>query len=227
MASTSTTSTSPQVPPHPGGAPRADVVLIPVKAFCDAKARLGPVLSPGQRSRLAQGMAARVIAAGAPAPVWVVCDDERVADFARRHGAEVCWTPGLGLNGAVAEALAQAAAAGLLEAIVAHADLPFARDLSTLVSPGRVVVFPDRHADGTNVMAIPTDVGFRPAYGAHSAERHRAEADRLGREVQSLHDSALSWDVDTADDLWPPSEVGEWPDELPRPAPAEPCRSLP
>ena len=76
-------------------------------------------------------------------------------------------------------------------------------------------------------MAIPTDVGFRPAYGAHSAERHRAEADRLGLEVQSLHDSALSWDVDTADDLWPPSEVGEWPDELPRPAPAEPCRSLP
>lgn len=55
------------------------VVLIPVKSFATAKARLGPVLGPDERAALARGMAARVIEAAAPAAVWVVCDDEEVA----------------------------------------------------------------------------------------------------------------------------------------------------
>ena len=84
------------------------IVLVPVKSFALAKARLASVLDPVGRAALAQAMAARVIAAGAPARVWVVCDDVEVAEFARRLGAEVCWTPGLGLNGAVAEALDRA-----------------------------------------------------------------------------------------------------------------------
>lgn len=201
-----------------------DVVLVPVKDFASAKERLSATLTPDDRAELARAMAARVIAAGAPAPVWVVCDDDEVADFAQRHGAEVCWTPGRGLNGAVATALDRACTAGYAHAVIAHADLPFAQSLATLAVPGCAVIVPDRHRDGTNVMAVPTDVGFRPAYGARSSHRHTAEAERLGLELRVVDDLALAWDVDTESDLWPPTEVGEWPDVFPRPAVA-PCRT--
>ncbi|HMS46701.1 2-phospho-L-lactate guanylyltransferase [Candidatus Neomicrothrix sp.] len=193
------------------------VVLIPVKSFATAKARLGPVLGPDERAALARGMAARVIEAAAPAAVWVVCDDEEVAGFARLHRADVCWTPGLGLNGALAEALSRAERAGASQAVIAHADLPFAADLPSLVRPGRAVLVPDRHRDGTNVMCLPTSVGFRPAYGPRSYARHRAEARRLGLGVDSIDVPTLAWDVDRSDDLWPPQELGAWPPELPRP----------
>lgn len=216
--------TSPHVPSRAGyedhDPPDGIVVLIPVKSFATAKARLATVLDPDRRATLARAMAARVIAAGAPAPVWVVCDDEQVAKFARRHHAEVCWTPGLGLNGAVTEALAMASHAGNTHAVIAHADLPFAADLPVLARPGRAVLVPDRHGDGTNVMCLPTSVGFQPAYGARSYTRHRAEAHRLGLTVDTVDSPTLGWDVDSAADLWPPPELGDWPSELPRPTPA-------
>ena len=222
MASQRATTTT-----RPAGAPGVDVVLVPVKDFGAAKARLSEALTPPRRATLARAMAARVISAGSPAPVWVVCDDPVVARFALEHGAEVCWTPGRGLNGAVGAALERAAEAGHAHAVIAHADLPFARSLSSLVVPGCAVIVPDRHLDGTNVMAVPTGVGFRPSYGARSSHRHAAEARRLGLEVRTVDDPRLAWDVDTEADLWPPPDVGRWPDELPRPAPAEPCRAAP
>ena len=51
-------------------------MLVPVKAFAEAKARLAPALDAGQRERLARAMAEHVVAAAAPLPVSVVCDDE-------------------------------------------------------------------------------------------------------------------------------------------------------
>ncbi len=61
-------------------------MLVPVKAFADAKQRLGPALSSRDRQELVRAMAERVLDAAAPLPVAVVCDDTEVADWARRHG---------------------------------------------------------------------------------------------------------------------------------------------
>jgi len=77
------------------------VVVVPVKAFAHAKMRLAPVLGPEQRAALARKMAEHVLAAAAPLPVVVVCDDEDVATWARHQGARPLPEPGLGLNGAV------------------------------------------------------------------------------------------------------------------------------
>ena len=79
-------------------------VLVPVKAFADAKLRLAPALPAPERSRLARAMATHVLAAARPLPVAVVCDDPAVADWARHEGALVVWEPGRGLNGAVQSA---------------------------------------------------------------------------------------------------------------------------
>ena len=181
------------------------VVLVPVKAFADAKARLAPALAAADRAALARTMAERVIAAAAPLPVVVACDDPGVASWASSVGATVEWTPGVGLNGAVQQGFGALASAGFDVVVVAHADLPHAAGLDRLVGfdPETVVVVPDRHDDGTNVLAVPTRAGaaFTFAYGVGSFGRHTREADRLGLAVRVERWPELQWDVDTPDDL--------------------------
>jgi 2-phospho-L-lactate/phosphoenolpyruvate guanylyltransferase len=178
-------------------------VLVPIKAFAEAKVRLAPALDAAARVELARRLAARVIAAAAPLPVAVVCEDDGVADFAAEHGALVIRAPQLGLNAAVAAGVAHLAAAGHDEVIVAHADLPNVADLAALAGAGAGVVtlVPDRRDDGTNVLVVPADAGFRFCYGAGSFPAHRAEAERLGLVVHVVRDPRLAWDIDIPADL--------------------------
>lgn len=180
-------------------------VVVPVKAFDAAKRRLAPAVGPADRVLLVRAMAAAVITAAAPLPVVVVCDDPEVRRWARALGAEVRWTPGLGLDGAVEAGVRWAADHGFDRVVVAHADLPLATDLRHVAGTDGVVLVPDRRADGTNVIALPAASGFRFAYGPGSFHRHRVEAERLGLAVTVLDDGALAWDVDTPDDLVLPS----------------------
>lgn len=187
-------------------------MLIPVKAFTAAKARLAGALDPTSRAGLARAMAESVVAAAAPLPVWVVCDDEDVAAWALGRGAQVEWTPGLGLNGAVQEAVARRERAGFTRVVVAHADLPFATDLAGLAPLQRdrrlVRLVADRRGEGTNVISLPTGTDFRFAYGAGSFERHVAEVQRCGLSLRVERIDALAWDVDEPADLDPPATLG-------------------
>jgi len=176
-------------------------VLVPVKAFADAKVRLADVLAPADREALARTMAEAVLRAAAPLPVTVVCDDEGVADWARAHGAAVAWTPGQGLNGAVQAGVDGLRATGTAQVIVAHADLPFAADVTALAWFAGVTLVPDRHDDGTNVACIPAGGGFRFSYGPGSFRRHRAEARRIGASLRVVRDPILGFDVDLPADL--------------------------
>lgn len=184
----------------------ATVVLVPVKSFELAKGRLSKRLDAGQRSRLARSLAAGVVAAARPLPTYVVCDNDTVAEWAVTTGAGVLRVVARGLNPAMADAVGQAADYGYRRAIVSHADLPLAHDLTYLDQPPfdqGVVVVSDRHGTGTNVMALPLqlDPPFVFRYGQGSAQRHRAEAERLGLALQMVDDERLAWDLDTPDDL--------------------------
>ena len=84
-----------------------------------------------------------------------------------------------------------------------------------------MTLVPDRRRDGSNVLAVPTDAGFRFAYGAGSFARHRVEAARLGMALRIVDDHALRWDVDLPTDL-------DWPDldgNAVRPPAAHPVRT--
>jgi len=179
-------------------------VLIPVKAFSDAKARLAEALNPVERSELARSMATTVVLAAKSIPVWVVCDDDAVRDWALSVGAEVLWKPERGLNGAVNEGVADLAERDIERVIVAHADLPHALDLGVIAGESGVILVPDRHNDGTNVAVVPAQSGFVFSYGPSSFKRHLQEADRLGLDVSVVRDQRLGWDVDRPDDLSPP-----------------------
>lgn len=176
-------------------------VLVPVKAFHQAKLRLGAVLSPTERCDLARRMATHVVRISAPLPVAVVCDDPDVARWAENEGAEVVWCPGTGLNGAVTRGVASLAGQGIPEVVVAHGDLPGARGFIHLTGAGGVTAVPDLRADGTNVLCVPSGAGFGFSYGAGSFQRHCAEARRLGLPLRVRRDPDLTWDVDVPEDL--------------------------
>jgi 2-phospho-L-lactate/phosphoenolpyruvate guanylyltransferase len=176
-------------------------VLVPVKDFARAKVRLAEHLDAAARATLARDMAGIVLAAAVPLPVSVVCDDPDVRAWATSVGAEVIWTPGLGLNGAVQAGVDELARRGVTTVVVAHSDLPLATSLAWVAATEGVTIVPDRRLDGTNVLAVPAASGFRFSYGAGSFERHRAEGLRLGLPVRVVRDARLGWDVDHPADL--------------------------
>ena len=190
-------------------------VVVPVKAFDQAKVRLATALDPHERADLARHMAEIVLLAADPLPAVVVCDDDEVRAWAERSGARVVWCPGRGLNGAVSDGVAALREEGVAHAIVAHADLPLATRLDWLADFPGVTLVPDRRFDGTNVLALPTDSGFVFSYGAGSFGRHRAEATRLDLPARVVQDPHLGWDVDLPADLAYPGapELGAGSDE--------------
>ena len=176
-------------------------VLVPVKAFAEAKVRLAPALDPDARIRLVRAMAEHVVRAAGDVPVSVVCDDDEVASWARALGASVVWAPERGLNGAVKEGVTTLAGQGATQVVVAHADLPLAADLASVAVFAGVTLVPDRRDDGTNVACVPSDADFRFSYGPGSLARHTAETLRLGVPLRVLREPLLAWDVDVPADL--------------------------
>ena len=195
--------------PDPEALVPIPAVLIPVKAFHDAKARLAPALDAPHRSQLAREMATVVVRAASPLPVFVVCDDPAVEDWAVSVGAKVIWRPGRGLNGAVTDGVASLAAQGFGRVVVAHADLPHALDLAWAAEFDGVTLVPDRRDDGTNVACVPSGVGFTFAYGAASFAAHCAEAERLDLPLRVVREQRLGWDVDVPDDLAEPAWLAD------------------
>jgi 2-phospho-L-lactate guanylyltransferase len=177
------------------------VVLVPVKAFADAKARLAPVLSPAEREALARWTAERVVAAAGELPVFVACDDMGVAEWAAAHGASVLWHPGVGLNAAVTRSVADLRDRGVQQVVVAHGDLPRATSLPSVAIVDTITLVPDSRRDGTNVIALPTALSFDFSYGPGSFLRHLAQAIQAGVPVAVRRDPMLSLDIDTPADL--------------------------
>lgn len=166
-----------------------------------AKGRLADTLTASERESLARTCAETVVAAAHPLPVFVVCSDELVAQWARKLGVTVvdCATPGLDV--AVATGCAAAITNGAEHVIIAHADLPLATRLQHVIHEGKVSIVPDRHRDGTNVLSFPTNSGFTTAYGPGSFDNHVRLAQDAGLEYLIIEDDSLALDLDTADDL--------------------------
>ena len=176
-------------------------VLVPVKAFTEAKQRLADVLSPDDRRRLAQSLAEGVLAAASELPVFVVCDDSEVREWAEGHGASALWTAELGLNGAVDDGVRSITALGFDHVIVSHADLPLPSSLPDVARADTATFVPDTVRDGTNVMSFPLDRPIPAAYGSSSFDRHCSAARSIGLAVEVRADAHLALDIDNASDL--------------------------
>lgn len=169
---------------------------------------MSDLLTPAERVALAKFCADCVVKASRKFDVFVVCDDEDVAQWARSHGAKIVWQPEAGLNAAVRAGIEFARKRGKDFAIVTHSDLPLANDFAELIQDeseanlkNSVLLVPDRHEDGTNVMVLPTNLAFNFHYGKNSFFAHQQEAKNLGISVVIKTDQSLAVDIDTADDL--------------------------
>jgi 2-phospho-L-lactate guanylyltransferase len=176
-------------------------LLVPVKAFRQAKLRLSAILDNDSRERLARRLAGIVLGASDGLATYVACDDDEVADWAINKGAEVLWTPGLGLSGAVMAGVSHLHNDGVELVVVAHGDLPLVRSFAGFGNENEITLAPDRRLDGTNVAAIPRGVEFEFQYGPGSFTRHRHEAQRRGVIARVVHDWQLACDIDVPADL--------------------------
>lgn len=179
-------------------------VLLPVKGFSDAKARLEPVLSAENRASLAAFTAAGVLEAAEGVDTFVVCDNDEVAQWARERGAMVVRQHSAGLNGAVSNGV-DTATYKREWVLIAHSDLPFPEALLSVIDldlvTTTVTIVPDRHVDGTNVLVVPARCGFTFHYGPGSFSAHQAEAERIGLPVRVIQHEQLGLDIDTPEDL--------------------------
>lgn len=180
-------------------------VIIPIKSFEGAKERLASALNATERHKLAMYTASRVVMAATPFSVFIVCDDDEVAHFARQHGAVVVQQQVSGLNNAARAGLDAARDAGFTWGIIAHSDLPLATRFDHLVDESipttTICLVGDGPKDGTNVLVLATDNPFTFHYGPGSFGAHCDEAVRRGYELRIIDDPALAVDIDTPADL--------------------------
>jgi len=184
--------------------------LVPVKRLAQAKSRLRPVLSDGQRREFVLAMLEDVLrlTLGQPAIVAtaVVSADEDVLAFARRLGAQpIHEPPSRGLNTALAfaaDVLARQGASGLL---LLPADVPLATpaDIEAILAAWQkapVVLCPS-HSGGTSALALrpPQAIPFR--FGPRSFAAHRRAAAERGLPVAVLSRPGLALDIDRPEDL--------------------------
>ena len=182
----------------------ATLVVVPLKRFDRAKARLSPALDAAARADLAERLASGVVAAAASAAgagrVLVVADDDSVVRWAASKGVRGVVVDG-DLDAAAAAGLDDARAAGAGRVLVAHGDLVHPEALLPLIEADDALIAPDRHLDGTNVLAVPSAARFPFAYGPGSFQRHVGAAERIGIRLRVVLDSGVAVDVDTPDDL--------------------------
>ena len=178
-------------------------VFVMMKPLAESKSRLAGELPAARRALLSIGMLVRVLRAAcaqSDAAVTVVGGDETVRTLSESLGAAFLPEPAAGLNESLAHALGDAGGLYL------PADLPLIEreDVARLLAeagPGHIVLAPDRRDEGTNALLLPPGIGFAPAFGERSFERHLRQARELGLEARVCRGAGLLLDVDTPADL--------------------------
>ena len=199
---------------------RADLTIhaiVPIGQLDGAKSRLGAVLDAEERfdlvTRLAVATLAAVVATPGIAETLVVTPDDEVRRLALAAGARPIRQRTTGLNDALREARDEAIAAGADAILIVPTDLPavspdaLAAVIAALPNEGpAVVLVPDRHDRGTNVLLLaPPDV-IDVRFGRESRAAHVAAAREAGAMVVEL-DGELRLDIDTPEDLLAAQDV--------------------
>lgn len=186
--------------------------IVPIKPFEFAKARLAPVLEPGQRRDLMRAMAMDVLESLAETPgierIVLVSSEPEANAMAAEVGASLLLEEaGGGLNAAVAQGARLAIEGGAAGILIVHGDLPLATSeaftavLAAHARPPAVTVVADAERQGSNCLACsPPDI-IPFLFGRQSCPAHVAAARAKGIDAVVISSATLSLDVDCAADL--------------------------
>src|SRR5512139_2279591 len=169
--------------PHPSSLTFA---IIPVKPLARAKSRLARALKAPTRAALVRSIFSRTLDVIAQVNridgVIVVSRDLTILELARQRKAITLMESDSGLNPAITQAAQWARQHDARSVIVIPVDLPLivSADLEALIDQAReercLVIAPDRHEDGTNVMLVRPPEAIHFTYGTSSFQVHRAQA---------------------------------------------------
>jgi 2-phospho-L-lactate guanylyltransferase len=185
--------------------------IIPVKPLNRAKSRLARALKAHTRAALVRSIFSRTLDVIAQVEridgVIVVSRDLTILELARQRNAIALAESESGLNSAITQAAQWAQAHHAQAAIVIPVDLPLitAADLDAVIDRAEeercMVIAPDRHEDGTNVLLVQPPEAIQFAYGTSSFNVHRAQAMERGLAVHEYRSPTTAFDIDVPDDL--------------------------
>ncbi len=187
------------------------LAIIPVKPLNRAKSRLARALKAPTRAALVRSIFSRTLDVIARVPridgVIVVSRDLTILELARQRNAITLMESDSGLNPAITQAAHWAVQHHAGSAIVIPVDLPLitSADLDAMIDRAEeercLVIAPDRHEDGTNVLLVHPPDALQFAYGASSFNTHRAQAIERGLIVHEYRSATTAFDIDVPDDL--------------------------
>lgn len=188
------------------------VIVIPVKAFAQAKSRLAGCLSAKARAELAEAMCADVFAAVAMVRavdrVFVVTNEPLAMAWARRQGWDLLAEERqISESASVDMACRHCEGRGVEAVLRLPGDIPLARagDIAAIFaafeSSGGCVIVPSRGGTGTNALLRSPPTAFASHFGSGSFAKHLAAARVADVPVTILRNPRIELDVDEADDL--------------------------
>ena len=192
-------------------------IIVPHRGLAAAKTRLAPVLDDDEREALARRLLEQVlrVAHDACGDVVVITPSEALQALVAAAGARLVVQRGMGLNGGLEQARAEAIVEGVTTLVILHGDLPnLATDdvaalTDALPAARGAAIAPDRAGTGTNGLALrPPDV-IALRFGAGSLAAHLAEAEAAGVPISEVHRPGLAFDLDTPADLARWIELGD------------------
>ena len=187
-------------------------ILIPVKEFREAKQRLAPHFSAGDRAALAEAMCEdffNVVAATHCADrIFVISKEPRALSRARSHGWEtIVESQQTSESSSVDAGSRYCAEQGVHALLRLPIDLPLVEPwdihaiFERLDAAPSVVMVPSSDGTGTNALLRSPAVLFPSHFGPNSFPRHLAEAKKCGAHTQVLRNPRLELDIDELDDL--------------------------
>ena len=188
------------------------LAIVPIKPLSKAKSRLAGALSPEQRERLAMSLLERTVNLLLPLPqiqgVLVISRDTKALAMAREWGAQTVQESGAPeLNNALLRATQALKVWGTDAALVVPADLPLlaVEDVESMVKLGgyhcSVVIAPDRHEQGTNLLLVRPPGLIPYWFGEHSFVEHQRLAQEVNASLLIYRSERVALDLDTPSDL--------------------------
>ncbi len=190
------------------------VVLVPQKHVRGAKSRLSSLLSIEARQELIVQLLLRTLAICRDLPGksgFFLCGPEDFANTAAEYGADFLPGGAGGMRRDLTLASEDWRILGKAAMLVVSTDLPLltVEDLQQVVNEWKrsadVVICPDRHLRGTNVLMVNEPEHFRYAFGdvagPGSFALHIAQAKGTGLTVAVVENPRLGLDLDLPQDL--------------------------